>query len=100
MHERIFWSDELPLLVEATHKVVFWLHHIDQFDGQLIWFSPSITRVVYSHASNTSLICLTSARSKWFTDNQNVVSIVKFGSKKPHLQDGAVSIFDTVLNSP
>ena len=36
---------------------------------------------------------------KWFTDNQNVVSIVKFGSKKPHLQDGAVSIFDTVLNS-
>ena len=31
---------------------------------------------------------------KWFTDNQNVVSIVKFGSKKPHLQDGAVSIFD------
>ena len=37
---------------------------------------------------------------KWFTDNQNIVSIVKFGSKKPHLQDGAVSIFDTVLNSP
>ena len=37
---------------------------------------------------------------KCFTDNQNVVSIVKFGSKKHHLQDGAVSIFDIVLNYP
>ena len=51
--QRIFWFDKLPLSVEATHEVVFWLHHIDQFDGQPIWFSPGISRVVYSDASST-----------------------------------------------
>ena len=47
-----FWFDKLPLLVEATEEVVFWLHHIDQFNGQPIWFSPGIvTRTGYSDAS-------------------------------------------------
>ena len=32
---------------------------------------------------------------KWFTDNQNVVRIVQVGSKKPHLQEGAMAIFQT-----
>ena len=32
---------------------------------------------------------------KWFTDNQNVVHIVQVGSAKPHLQDGAVTVFET-----
>ena len=31
---------------------------------------------------------------KWYTDNQNVVRIVEAGSRKPHLQDGAISIFE------
>ena len=31
---------------------------------------------------------------KWFTDNQGVVHIVSCGSKKPHLQDGAMAIFE------
>ena len=31
---------------------------------------------------------------KWFTDNQSIVSIIQNGSKKPHLQDGAISIFE------
>ena len=30
---------------------------------------------------------------KWFTDNQNVVRIVEAGSRKPHLQQVALSIF-------
>ena len=34
---------------------------------------------------------------KWFTDNQNVVRIVQVGSMKPHLQEGAMSIFQTCL---
>ena len=34
---------------------------------------------------------------KWFTDNQNVVRIVKVGSKKTHLQDGAMCIFQTCM---
>ena len=32
---------------------------------------------------------------KWLSDNQNVVQIIQYGSKKPHLQDGAMSIFET-----
>ena len=32
---------------------------------------------------------------KWFTDNQNVVHVVQVGSRKPHLQDGAMSVFET-----
>ena len=31
---------------------------------------------------------------KWFSDNQAVVHIVQVGSRKPHLQDGALSIFE------
>ena len=31
---------------------------------------------------------------KWFTDNQNMTRIVQSGSKKPHLQDGAMAIYE------
>ena len=31
---------------------------------------------------------------KWFSDNQAVVWIVQVGSGKPHLQEGALSIFE------
>ena len=31
---------------------------------------------------------------KWFTDNQCVVHIVDKGSRKEHLQDGAMAIFE------
>lgn len=37
---------------------------------------------------------------KWFSDNQNVVRIVQYGSKRPHLQYGAISIFELVFNTP
>ena len=32
---------------------------------------------------------------RWLSDNQNIVRIIQYGSKKPHLQDGAMSIFET-----
>ena len=32
---------------------------------------------------------------RWLFDNQNVVCIIQHGNKKPHLQDGAMSIFET-----
>ena len=32
---------------------------------------------------------------RWLSDNQNVVRIIQHGRKKPHLQDGAMSIFET-----
>ena len=31
---------------------------------------------------------------KWFTDNQNVARIVHVGSRKLHLQDGAMAVFE------
>ena len=36
---------------------------------------------------------------KWFSDSQNAVSIVQYGSKRPHLQDRptCISIFETCL---
>ena len=34
---------------------------------------------------------------KWFTDNQSVRSKVTNGSKKMHLQDGALCIFETCM---
>ena len=36
---------------------------------------------------------------KWYTDNQNVVRIVQCGSRKPHLQDGAMSIYQLCMSN-
>ena len=43
----------------------------------------------------TRLLALKGHTVKWLFDNQNVVQIIQYGSKKPHLQDGAMSIFET-----
>ena len=99
-------------------ELIFWLQHIDKFNGLNIWPKPS----VYSDASSTGYggYCaehgdqiavgqwspeeahqsstggnsavrlvlgafgpkLKSCRVCWFTDNQNVVRIVLYGSKK------------------
>ena len=114
----------------------FWQHNIGQLNRRSIWFSPSVTRVVYSDASGTGCDgyvvelgpevshgqwsadqakCSTTWRElravdhvlrsfapklkgytvRWLSDNQNVVAFIQYGSKKPHLQDGALSIFET-----
>ena len=36
---------------------------------------------------------------KWYTDNQNVVRIIQCGSRKPHLQDGAMSIYQLCISN-
>ena len=36
-------------------------------------------------------------RVKWFTDNQGVMYIIRSGSKKQHLQEGAIEIFNVCL---
>ena len=40
---------------------------------------------------------LRNERVRWFTDNQNVVQVVQYGSKKPDLQTEALAIFSTCL---
>jgi hypothetical protein len=42
---------------------------------------------------------LPNKRIKWFTDNQNVVSIINKGSMKRQLQDIAISILCNCLNN-
>ena len=136
INQRIFWSDRLSLSVEAQDELRFWQHNIAQLNGRSIWFSPSVTRVVYSDASGTGCggyvvelgpevshgqwsadqaKCSSTWRElravdhvlrsfapklkghtvRWLSDNQNVVRIIQYGSKKPHLQDGTLSIFET-----
>ena len=52
----------------------------------------AIFNVLSSFASK-----LAGHKVKWFTDNQGVVTIITKGSRKPHLQDGAVSIFEMCM---
>ena len=40
---------------------------------------------------------LSGERIHWFTDNQNVVSILLYGSKKPLLQKESLKIFQASL---
>lgn len=40
---------------------------------------------------------LHSARVRWFSDNQNVAHILQVGSRKPHLQEQAIKVFETCV---
>ena len=53
----------------------------------------AVDQVLWSFAAKLQGHCV-----KWFSDNQSVVHIVKHGSRKHHLQDGAVSIFETCFS--
>ena len=44
-------------------------------------------------------VLLCNSRVKWFTDNQNVVHIIRVGSKIPELQVLALSIFKTAFTN-
>jgi len=50
----------------------------------------AVKRVLESFVHN-----LQNKRVRWSTDNQNVVRIVLHGSRKPALQQEALTIFDT-----
>ena len=42
---------------------------------------------------------LSNERIRWFTDNQNVVRIVQYGSKNAALQSEALAIFSMCINN-
>jgi len=42
---------------------------------------------------------LKNERVRWFTDNQNVIRIVQYGSKKPALQSEALGIFSACVGN-
>ena len=47
------WWDVLPISSQAKAEMNSWLTEIDQFNGQGIWHSPSVIRVVYTDTSST-----------------------------------------------
>ena len=53
----------------------------------------AVCRVLQAIASK-----LVNMRVRWFTDNQNVVRILRVGSAKPHLQSEAVAVFGVMLS--
>ena len=84
------------------------------YGGYVVEFGPSISHGHWSVEESTmsstwrelrAVIAVMQAFAKklkghtvkWFTDNQNVVRIVQVGSRKPHLQDGAMCIFQTCM---
>ena len=81
-------------------------------DGYVVEFGPEISHGQWSidqaNCSSTwrelravdHVLCsfapkLQGHTIRWLSDNQNIVRIIQYGSKKPHLQDGAMSIFET-----
>ena len=51
------------------------------------------------HILESMINILKDKHIKWFTDNQNVVSIVAKGSMKPELQDIALCIFENCVHN-
>ena len=50
---RCSWADRLLLSDEAREELVFWRSCLSYFNGRPIWFSPGVTRVLYSDASSS-----------------------------------------------
>ena len=50
INSRRFW---LPLSVDACEELSFWKSSLQAFNGQPIWFSPGITRIIFSDASSS-----------------------------------------------
>ena len=53
LNSKTAWCQRLVLTAEAVVELKFWLHEIENFNGQRIWPRPSAVRVVYSDASAT-----------------------------------------------
>ena len=54
----------------------------------------AVYRVLHSMAAK-----LRNSRVRWFTDNQNVVHILRVGSKKQHLQKVAMDVFTLSMSN-
>lgn len=47
-----------------------------------------------SQVLESMAVKLSGERVRWFTDNLNIVHILKVGSKKPHLQEEVLKVFN------
>ena len=53
INSRRFWADKLMLSIDAREELRFWKSSLEAFNGQPIWFSRGITRIMYSDASSS-----------------------------------------------
>ena len=88
------WSDTPGYTVEHGMHVAqgSWLR--DEAMQSSTWRElVAVSRVLDSIAPK-----LRNVRVKWFSDNQNVVRILQVGSRKPHLQEQAMKVFQTCID--
>ena len=77
-------------MVELGNEVVHGQWSVEEVKHSSTWRElKAVYLVLQSFASR-----LAGHSVKWFTDNQGVVHIVSSESRKPHLQDGAMAIFE------
>ena len=53
LNSRHFWCQSLHVTSEARQEILFWLDNLDTINGQGLWHSLSVIRVVYADASST-----------------------------------------------
>ena len=80
-------------MVELGLEVSHGQWSVDQATCSSTWLELAVGAV--DHVLRSFAPKLKGHTVKWLFDNQNVVQIIQYGSKKPHLQDGAMSIFET-----
>ena len=80
-------------MVEHGHLVASGLWSYEEARRSSTWRELKAVRMVLESFQEK----LRNERVRWFTDNQNVVRVVQYGSKKPDLQTEALAIFSTYL---
>ena len=80
-------------MVEHGHLVANGLWSDEEARRSSTWRELKAVRMVLESFQEK----LRNERVRWFTDNQNVVRVVQYGSKKPDLQTEALAIFSTCL---
>ena len=80
-------------MVEHGHLVANGLWSDEEARQSSTWRELKAVRMVLESFQEK----LRNERVRWFTDNQNVVRVVQYGSKKPDLQTEALAIFSTCL---
>ena len=77
-------------IVEHGHLIANGMWSDDEIRASSTWRELRAVRMVLESFQMNEWVC-------WFIDNQNVVRIVQYGSKKPDLQAEALSIFSIYL---
>ena len=53
INQKKSWYDVLCFDDDALDEIMFWINSLESLNGQLIWKSPAVLRLVFSDASST-----------------------------------------------